>query len=90
LEANVDTPIFAMTQGIEEQMEEHLDVDLELPLSMIVEYNLQKKIVSIQPSTKGLNTLGFKMWKLAMEKKNCEKRLKLRTIAFCQKNYNMF
>ncbi len=37
LEANVDTPIFTMTLGIKEQMEEHLDVDLALPLSMIVE-----------------------------------------------------
>jgi len=34
LEANVDTPLFIRIQGIEE---EHLNVDLALPLSMIVE-----------------------------------------------------
>jgi hypothetical protein len=37
LKANVDTPVFTMIQGIEEQMEEHLDVILALPLTMIVE-----------------------------------------------------
>jgi hypothetical protein len=37
LEAIVDTPVFTTIQGIEEQMEEHLDVVLALSLSMIVE-----------------------------------------------------
>jgi hypothetical protein len=37
LEANAITPFFTTTQGIEEQMEEYLDVTPTLPISTIIE-----------------------------------------------------
>jgi hypothetical protein len=37
LEANIVTPLFAIIQGIEEQMEKDFDVDPTLPKSTIME-----------------------------------------------------